>query len=194
VYCLVDPWPGHSHIFSHTSLFYIQLSFQQRLAVYNDLRILEEQQKESDKLLQEKRQVKKQRLDSLSSLENKLQGLQYCNGQERARLQRMSHLLGQGQRNMHASKTDADNIKAGLKQVNDKVRTALERKRNIQATEQRESIMEATLQEQVAYLERATEQKDAMLAQIAAKVEELERAKAALAEAIKQGIAKKQGA
>jgi len=73
-----------------------------------DLRILQQQQVESQQKLQAAREQKEKRLQAHQEFEQKLEELKYENGQHRAQLQRHHEMLSRAQRLLAAARSRAD--------------------------------------------------------------------------------------
>jgi hypothetical protein len=72
-----------------------------------DLRILEEQQRESQQKLQVARANKQRHLQAHAALETKLEDLKYKNGQRRVEIQRVHKLLSEQTRLLTRSRNEA---------------------------------------------------------------------------------------
>lgn len=106
-------------------------------AVLKDLRILEQQQKDSKEQLEQVRRQKQQRMKALESQEDALQQIQYGNGQDRARLQRMHEMLATVQRRLQTGKGHADDARRDLDNFDRQLQRALQHKRAVLACERR---------------------------------------------------------
>jgi predicted nucleic acid-binding Zn-ribbon protein len=73
-----------------------------------DLRVLEEQQRESHRKLQAAQETKQRRMQQHATLESKLGELKYQNGQSRAEVQQMRTILSDAQRKIGAMRLKAD--------------------------------------------------------------------------------------
>lgn len=104
----------------------------------NDLRILEEQQKESEQKLLQAQRAKEQRLADLQIYEDKLQKVKYKNGQDRAYIQRIRESLASGQRTLQACKDDETWFRKDLECVGQTLSTGLRVVRNLQVTKRRQ--------------------------------------------------------
>ena len=77
-----------------------------------DLQVLEEQQRESHKLLQAARETKQRKEGQRATLERQLGDLKYKDGQIRIELKRHREILAAGQRQLSTARSEAD--KAGI--------------------------------------------------------------------------------
>lgn len=84
-----------------------------------DLRILEEQQKESQRSLQAARETKKKKEAQLVKLEHFLGDLKYKDGQIRTELNRARESLALGQRQLSSVKNNAENAADFLRNFNE---------------------------------------------------------------------------
>lgn len=119
-----------------------------------DLRILEQQQKESAKELQTARETKQVRLKQLDAKEAELQRLKYNNGQLRAQLQRMHERLSQGQRSLGDCKASSSNARRGLELFEHQLHRALRDKRGLCSDERRVQRSEKTFDSRLEKLSR----------------------------------------
>jgi hypothetical protein len=83
-----------------------------------DLRVLEQQQHESQRKLQHAQETKQRRIEYHATLETNLEQVKYQNGQNRAELSHMHNLLSKGQRSLGTRieiKESSDSEVGGMK-------------------------------------------------------------------------------
>ena len=97
-----------------------------------DLRILEEQQRESQLLLESVKLTKKLKLDQMSKLETNLSSLKYTNGEQRAKLMRSREVLSVSTRKLGSLKLQSNRAGADLKDFDKKLRKALGSSKDLQ--------------------------------------------------------------
>jgi hypothetical protein len=97
--------------------------------VMEDLRVLEEQQQESQRKLSQIKNLKQNRLERYSAVENQLVSLKYKNGEHRVQLNRAHDVLSSATREMEALKLDATRNDDRLKAINKKLKCAQARSR-----------------------------------------------------------------
>lgn len=97
-----------------------------------DLRVLEQQQRESQRLLASTKLAKTHKLEQRSELESKLSSLKYKNAEERANLQRSRDVLSSTTRELGAIKLRSSRAGKDLKDFEKKLRKALATAREIQ--------------------------------------------------------------
>ena len=97
-----------------------------------DLKVLEKQQRESQRKLAASKQTKQTRLEQRTSLDVKLQSLKYTNGEWRAQLVRARDLLSRSTRELGVAKLRSDRSAEHLKAFDSKLRAALLSARAIQ--------------------------------------------------------------
>lgn len=90
-----------------------------------DLRVLEQQQRESQRKLQTTKLTKQHKLEEQSSLESKLSSLKYANGEQRAQLARARDVLSRSTREMGSSKLCSDKSAESLKGFDSRLKKAL---------------------------------------------------------------------
>ena len=94
-----------------------------------DLRVLEEQQRDSQRKLVQVKTLKHNRLERRSAVENMLASLKYRNGEHRAQINRAHEVLSMTTREMEAVKLDATRNDERLKTFDNKLKKALIRSR-----------------------------------------------------------------
>lgn len=121
------------NIFSHTILVYeTSLLKNDTIIVMEDLRVLEQQQRESQRLLASVKLTKKHKLDQRSQLETNLSSLKYANGEQRANLSRTREVLSTSTRELGALKLQSNRASADLKNFDKKLKKALTTARELQ--------------------------------------------------------------
>ena len=127
-------------------------------AVYADLRILQEQQNESERKLQQARATKQKRLEQQAAMEAQLDRLKYENGQQRTELQRASVVLSRGQRQLAEARVAAEKAGEDLRDFDRKVNRCLEIKRTLQAYERKHDVMLEEIRKKLSFLEELAEE------------------------------------
>lgn len=162
------------------------------VAVMKDLRILEEQQKEAEQKLQQARQTKQRRQTMLSTHEAQTQELKYRNGQQRAQLQRMYDLLGQGQRSLGFARDDANKARRDLEDLEQAVRVALETRRSNLAWDRRHERKLDMIQDKSNYLQIIFKESQGRVHQLRVKLSGLKHKEEQLQEACQIEASKSQ--
>ena len=90
-----------------------------------DLRVLEQQQRDSQRLLSSIKRTKQYKLDQRSSLESKLSALKYSNGQSRAQLLHAREVLSKSTRELANAQLRSDRSKENLKKFDEKLKKTL---------------------------------------------------------------------
>eukprot|EP00978_Attheya_sp_CCMP212_P003719 scaffold7909_cov42-Attheya_sp.AAC.3 len=90
-----------------------------------DLRVLEQQQLESQRNLTTIKLIKSQKHEQRTSLETKLSSLKFTNGEQRAQLQRYREVLSNSTRELGAVKLRAERSGDDLKRFDEKLKKAL---------------------------------------------------------------------
>ena len=90
-----------------------------------DLRILEQQQRESQRKLAMIKLTKQSKLEQRSSLESKLSSLKYANGEQRAQLVRARDVLSRSTRELGSAKLYSDKSADALKGFDGRLKKAL---------------------------------------------------------------------
>jgi hypothetical protein len=97
-----------------------------------DLRVLEQQQRESQRKLATIKLTKQHKQNQKTSLETKLASLKYANGQRRAQLTRAREVLHKSSCQMGTAKLRSDNSGANLKDFDNRLKIALASARSMQ--------------------------------------------------------------
>lgn len=92
----------------------------------NDLRLLEEQQREAQRKVAIMKLNKQQKEEQLQRLEQNLASLQYTNAQQREQLERCRQLMSVQTRELGAVKLRSSKATSDLKRFDDKLRTGLQ--------------------------------------------------------------------
>jgi hypothetical protein len=92
-----------------------------------DLRVLEEQQHDSQRKLAHVKVLKQNRLERSSAVENQLASLKYNNGERRAQLNRAHEILSSATYDMEAVRLSASGNDERLKAIDNKLKKALVR-------------------------------------------------------------------
>jgi len=100
--------------------------------VMEDLRVLEEQQRDSQRKLAQVKVVKQNRLERRTVIESQLAALKYKNGEHRAQLNRAIEVLSKSTREMEAVKLEASSKDERLKALDKKLKKALIKSREHQ--------------------------------------------------------------
>jgi len=90
-----------------------------------DLRVLEQQQRESQRLLASTKQTKKHRLDHRIALENKLSSLKYSNGESKQQLLRSREVLSRITRELGEARLRGGNYNDNLKRFDERLKKLL---------------------------------------------------------------------
>ena len=90
-----------------------------------DLRVLEQQQRDSQRLLASTKLTKQHKLEQRLSLETNLSTLKYSNGEARAQLQRARDVLSKSTRELGAAKVQSERSSDNLKRFDVKLRKTL---------------------------------------------------------------------
>lgn len=98
-----------------------------------DLRVLEQQQRESQRKLAATKLSKQHKLEQQASLESKLSSLKYANGEQRAQLVRARDVLSRSTREVGASKLMSSKSGDALKAFDSRLKRALEVHRKLKA-------------------------------------------------------------
>lgn len=93
--------------------------------VMEDLRVLEQQQRDSQRLLASTKLTKQHKLEQRLSLETKLSTLKYSNGEARAQLQRARDVLSKSTRELGSAKVQSERSSDNLKRFDNKLRKTL---------------------------------------------------------------------
>ena len=94
--------------------------------VMEDLRVLEQQQRDSQRLLASIKLSKHHKLEQQSSLETKLSSLKYSNGEARAQLIHAREVLSKSTRELAISKLRSERSSGNLKKFDEKLKKTLE--------------------------------------------------------------------
>lgn len=97
-----------------------------------DLRVLEQQQRESQRKLATIKLTKQHKQNQKTSLETKLASLKYANGQRRAQLTRAREVLHKSSCQLGTAKLRSENSDANLKDFDNRLKIALASARNMQ--------------------------------------------------------------
>jgi hypothetical protein len=97
-----------------------------------DLRVLEQQQRESQRKLAAIKLIKQQKLEQRSALESKLSSLKYANGEQRAQLLRARDVLSRCTRELGAAKLHSGRSAEALKAFDCRLKRALVSARSLQ--------------------------------------------------------------
>jgi hypothetical protein len=119
-----------------------------------DLRVLEQQQHESQRKLQHAQETKLRRLDNHASLETNLEQIKYQNGQSRAELSHMRNLLSKGQRSLGAVRLGAGRAGDDLRDFDRKLKLALSSKRTTLAHQHKHTRILADIHNKIAIVWR----------------------------------------
>lgn len=114
----------HSSI-SHTLLLHLDPINQLSRTVMEDLRVLEQQQRDSQRLLSSIKLTKQHKLQQRSSLETKLSSLKYSNGESRAQLLHAREILSKSTRELASAKLRSERSGANLKKFDEKLQKTL---------------------------------------------------------------------
>ncbi len=99
--------------------------------VMEDLRVLEQQQRDSQRLLASIKLTKQHKLEQRLSLETKLSTLKYSNGEARAQLQRARDVLSKSTRELGTAKLQSERSSENLKRFDNKLRQTLNHVRGL---------------------------------------------------------------
>jgi chromosome segregation ATPase len=124
------------------------------ITVMKDLRVLEQQQHESQRKLQHAQETKQRRLEYHAALEAKLEQLKYQNGQNRAELSHMRNLLSKGQRSLGTARLAAGRAGDDLRDFDRKLKQALASKRATLAHQHRQERILAEFSNKIALVWR----------------------------------------
>jgi hypothetical protein len=105
-----------------------------------DLRILEEQQRESELRLQQACRAKQQNQATLTAFEDSLQKSKYSNGRERASLIRKQEVLAKGQRMSHECKAGEESARARLEALGGELNAKSQREHSNRATKRHQDL------------------------------------------------------
>ncbi len=94
--------------------------------VMEDLRVLEQQQRDSQRLLASIKLSKQHKLEQRSSLETKLSSLKFSNGEARAQLIHARDVLSKSTREMASSKLRSERSSGNLKKFDEKLKKTLD--------------------------------------------------------------------
>jgi chromosome segregation ATPase len=119
-----------------------------------DLRVLEQQQHESQRKLQQAQDTKQRRLEHHATLETKLEQFKYQNGQNRAELSHMNNLLSKGQRSLGTIRLTAGRAGDDLRDFDRKLKQALASKRATLAHLQKQERMLTEIRNKIAIVWR----------------------------------------
>ena len=97
-----------------------------------DLRILEQQQRDSQRLLASIKLTKQHKLEQRISLETKLSSLKYSNGESRAQLFRARDVMSKSTRELGTAKIHSERSSENLKKFDDKLKRTLSHVRGLQ--------------------------------------------------------------
>ena len=98
-----------------------------------DLRVLEQQQRDSQRLLASIKLTKQHKLEQRVSLETKLSSLKYSNGEARAQLLRARDVLSKSTRELGSAKLYSERSSDNLKRFDDKLKRTLNHVRGLHA-------------------------------------------------------------
>ena len=127
-------------------------------AVLADLRILQDQQNDAERRLQQTRATKQKRLEQQAAAEAQLDRLKYANGQQRAELQRATALLSVGQRHMAEARVKAERAGVDLRDFDRKVQKCLAVKRSLHSYQRMHDAMLQILRNMLSQLRRLVEE------------------------------------
>jgi len=91
-----------------------------------DLRVLEQQQRDSQRLLASSKLTKQHKLEQRSSLDTKLSSLKYSNGEARAQLIHAREVLSKSTRELANAKLRSDRSSDNLKKFDEKLKKTLD--------------------------------------------------------------------
>ncbi len=98
----------------------------------DDLRVLEQQQRESQRLLASIKLTKQHKLEQRNSLDEKLSSLKYANGERKAQLLRARDVLSKSTREIGTARLRSGKSGENLKLFDQKLKRAIETIRNLQ--------------------------------------------------------------
>jgi chromosome segregation ATPase len=124
------------------------------ITVMKDLRVLEQQQHESQRKLQQAQDTKQRRFEHHAVLEANLEQIKYQNGQNRAELSHMNNLLSKGQRSLGTARLIAGRAGDDLRDYDRKLKLALASKRATLAHQQKQERMLAEIRNKIAIVWR----------------------------------------
>lgn len=132
----------------------------------NDLRILEQQQIESEQQLAQALAHKHRMQASVQQLSDQLAQQRYANGQARAELAVRHDRLAESTRLATDAQTAADGAEVDLKELGQRVQQALAGKRATLAVERRQERLLAELEQRASLLAHLLEEEDAKVQQL----------------------------
>ena len=122
------------------------------MAVMADLLILQSQQEDSVRKLQQARAIKQRRQEQQATLETKLDQLKYQNGQQRANIQRAHKLLSEGQRQLQTTRMEVGKAGDELREFDQKLKFLIEIKSSLIAHHRTHDSLLENLHIQVQFL------------------------------------------
>jgi hypothetical protein len=115
-----------------------------------DLRVLEQQQHESQRKLQHAQETKQRRLEYHATLETNLEQHKYQNGQNRAELSHMHNLLSKGQRSLGTVRLSTGRAGDDLRDFDRKLKLALASKRTTLTHQHKQKRIFAEVRNKIA--------------------------------------------
>jgi len=158
-----------------------------------DLRVLEQQQRDSQRNLAAIKVTKQHKLDQRSSLDTKLSALKYSNGEARFQLNHARNVLSKSQRELAAAKLRSERSNDNLHKFDDKLKKTLSTVRALHSKRRKLDEAMARLENRGSTLEN---EEEAMVRQVRNLDLELENAKhreTLLVKAVQDAKVKKQG-
>jgi hypothetical protein len=119
-----------------------------------DLRVLEQQQHESQRKLQHAQETKQRRQEYHATLETNLEQLKYQNGQNRAELSHMHNLLSEGQRLLGMVRLSTGRAGDDLRDFDRKLKLVLACKRTILMNQHKQKRIFAEVRNKIAIVWR----------------------------------------
>ena len=93
--------------------------------VMEDIRVLEQQQRDSQRLLTSIKQTKQHKLQEQSTLETNVSSLKYANGEAQAQLIRSREVLSKSTRDLGSSRLKSDRSSENIKKLDEKIKRGL---------------------------------------------------------------------
>jgi hypothetical protein len=157
-----------------------------------DLRVIEQQQHESQRKLQHAQETKQRRLEYHATLETKLEQFKYQNGQNRAELSHMHNLLSKGQRSLGAARLAAGRAGDDLRDFARKLELALASKRATLAHQHKQERILAEIRNKIAIVWRLKDEAEEHVAKGEMEITKIWEQEEALRQDLHAEVAKRQ--
>lgn len=131
--------------------------------VLADLRVLEEQQSESQRKLETSRITKQRGMQQQSELEAKLDQLKYKNGQQRAELHNFHERLSEGQRMLVSARSVSGKAGDDLRSFDSELKLALETKRTLLTFQRKQTRLLDILSNRIIILEQLVNSEEELM-------------------------------